>query len=97
MDCFKNYLLDTAKSDLLGQLDLPQILEYGKYLDQKYSSNNSRRRRVPDSRIFFDFLVSEGISPSNPVRKIPTSPKFVDIPRPTKFIDVKTFMAFTNQ
>ena len=90
MDCFKNYLLDTTKSDLLGQLDLPKILEYGKYLDKKYSSNNSRRRRVQTLRIFFDFLVSEGISPSNPVRKIPTSPKFVDIPRPTKFIDVKT-------
>ena len=90
MDCFKNYLFDSAKSDLLGQLDLPQILEYGKYLDNKYSSNNSRRRRVQTLRIFFDFLVSEGISPSNPVRKIPTSPKFVDIPRRRKFVDIKT-------
>ena len=38
----------------------------------------------------FDYLVETGEMSSNPVRKIPTSPKFVDIPRPTKFIDVKT-------
>jgi site-specific recombinase XerD len=31
---------------------------------------------------------------SNPVRKLPTSPKFLDIPRPTPFIDVKTLWTF---
>jgi len=90
MDCFKNYLIDKQGHDALDSMDLPKILEYGKYLEAKYNSNNSRRRRVQTLRIFFDFLVENGAIDSNPVRKIPTSPKFVDIPRPTKFIDVKT-------
>ena len=90
MDCFKNYLIEKQKTDSINALGLPQIIEYGKYLQVKYSSNNSRRRRVQTLRIFFDYLVETGISSTNPVRKIPTSPKFVDIPRPTKFIAVKT-------
>ncbi len=90
MDCFKNYLIEKQGHDSITGLGLEQILEYGKYLENKYSSNNSRRRRVQTLRIFFDFLVEISIMSSNPVRKIPTSPKFVDIPRPTKFVDVKT-------
>ena len=90
MDCFKNYLVEQQGHDSVTSLGLSQVLEYGKYLEQKYSSNNSRRRRVQTLRIFFDFLVEMAIMSSNPVRKIPTSPKFVDIPRPTKFIDIKT-------
>jgi site-specific recombinase XerD len=90
MDCFKRYLEDSQGHDGIEQLELSKVLEYGKYLETKYSSNNSRRRRVQTLRIFFDFLVENSIITSNPVRKIPTSPKFVDIPRPTKFVDVKT-------
>lgn len=90
MDCFKNYLIEHQGNDSIEALDLAKILEYGKFLEVKYDSNNSRRRRVQTLRIFFDFLVEMGTIGSNPVRKIPTSPKFVDIPRPTKFVDVKT-------
>lgn len=97
MDCFKNYLLETQKTDSLAKIGLPEILEYGKFLETKYNSNNSRRRRVQTLRIFFDYLVETGEMSSNPVRKIPTSPKFVDIPRPTKFIDVKTLWMYLMQ
>ena len=90
LDCFKNYLLEHQKNDFLQFMGLPQILEYGKYLEARYTSNNSRRRRVQTLRIFFDYLVESGDFLENPVRKIPTSPKFVDIPRPTKFVDIKT-------
>ena len=90
MDCFSLYLIDQQGNDTLDKMDLPSILLYGKFLEKKYSSNNSRRRRVQTLRIFFDFLVETKVMESNPVRKIPTSPKFVDIPRPTKFVDVKT-------
>lgn len=52
---------------------------------------------VDESRpcaVFFDFLVEENLFPDNPVKKIPTSPKFLDIPRPTPFIDIKTLWEY---
>ena len=90
LDCFNNYLASEQKSFDITQFSIPQVIEYGKFLEDKYKSDNSRRRRVQALRIFFDFLVEKNLFSSNPVRKIPTSPKFLDIPRPTPFIDVKT-------
>lgn len=96
LDCFNNYLKDVAKNHSMniGGFSVPEILEYGSFLDKKYTSDNSRRRRVQALRLFFDFLVEEKVFPSNPVRKIPTSPKFLDVPRPTSFVDVKTLWNF---
>ena len=90
LDCFNNYLQKNQTSVDISQFSMPHVIQYGSYLESKYSSDNSRRRRVQALRIFFDFLVEENIMGSNPVRKLPTSPKFLDIPRPTPFIDIKT-------
>lgn len=90
LDCFNQYLLKNDKSTDITTFDIPQVQLYGNYLEQKYNSDNSRRRRVQALRIFFDYLVEQNLFESNPVRKLPTSPKFLDIPRPTPFIDVKT-------
>ncbi|MGB0455116.1 MAG: tyrosine-type recombinase/integrase, partial [Bacteriovoracaceae bacterium] len=96
IQCFNRYLIEMMKQTKLSldNIDLPQILEYGKYLQEKYQSDNSRRRRVQALRIFFDFLVERGIYSSNIVKKIPTSPKFLDIPKPTPFSDVKTLWMY---
>jgi len=91
LDCFNQYLSDKYPPHAIVTFDLEAILLYGKYLQVKYTSDNSRRRRVQTLRIFFDFLVSKHIFSSNPVRKIPSSPKFVDEPRPAPFSEVKTF------
>ncbi|MBK25666.1 MAG: hypothetical protein CME70_16835 [Halobacteriovorax sp.] len=96
LDCFNKYLVEVAKNkrlDISG-FSIPEIKEYGSFLEKKYNSDNSRRRRVQALRMFFDFLVEEKVFPSNPVRKIPTSPKFLDIPRPTPYVDVKTLWQF---
>jgi len=90
LDCFGQYLNQFQDNQRINHISLPQIMEYGKFLETKYHSNNSRRRRVQTLRRFFDYLVTKQIMPSNPVRKIPTSPKFVDIPRPAQFADIKT-------
>lgn len=90
LDCFHHYLLEKKHADPLAKFSLPHVKAYGEYLEDKYSSDNSRRRRVQALRLFFDFLVEQKIFPSNPVRLIPTSPKFLDRPRPTPFVDVKT-------
>jgi site-specific recombinase XerD len=90
LDCFNTYLSNTKKGLDITDFQLPQVKEYGDYLESKYKSDNSRRRRVQALRIFFDYLVETQVFEGNPVRKLPTSPKFLDIPRPTPFIDVKT-------
>jgi len=90
LECFNQYLKKTTMHLNIDGFTISHIEEYDKFLQKKYSSDNSKRRRVQALRIFFDFLVSQGHFGSNPVRKLPTSPKFLDIPRPTPFIDVKT-------
>lgn len=90
LDCFNNYLVTTQTHLDIESFSIPEIIEYGKYLESKYTSDNSRRRRVQALRLFFDFLIEKGIFNHNPVRKVPTSPKFLDVPRPTPFSHVKT-------
>ncbi len=90
LDCFNHYLRETQKRMDISHFGQSEILEYGSYLQVKYTSDNSRRRRVQALRIFFDYLVEKSLFPSNPVRKLTTSPKFLDIPRPTPLVDVKT-------
>lgn len=94
LDCFNFYLNTEYASIAVKNFDQSLVTNYGKYLENKYSSDNSRRRRVQALRIFFDFLLNKSLVSSNPVRKLPTSPKFLDIPRPTPFIDVKTLWTY---
>ena len=85
LDCYKGYLESHQMDDQLKRTDLQHVIDYGKYLQVKYSSDNSRRRRVQTLRLFYDsYLLMDYIS-ENSVRKIPASPKFVDIPKPTNF------------
>ncbi len=88
--CFNQYVTSKNNQTGIENYSIPEILEYGKFLETKYQSDNSRRRRVQALRIFFDHLVEEGVFNANPVRKIPTSPKFLDIPRPASFSHIKT-------
>jgi site-specific recombinase XerD len=94
LDCYNNYLVTEFGSVDVKNFDQNLVSQYGQYLEKKYTSDNSRRRRVQALRIFFDFLLQKNLVTSNPVRKLPTSPKFLDIPRPTPFIDVKTFWSY---
>ena len=82
IDCFNRYLLERQNSLDMLDFNSQKVLEYGEYICQKYGSNNSRRRRVQALRIFFDFLVQKKLYRENPVRKLPTEPKFLDIPGP---------------
>ena len=90
LECFNRFLKNTQNNLKIDHFTIVEITDYDRYLHHKYKSDNSRRRRIQTLRIFFDFLVEKQIFPNNPVRKLPTSPKFLDIPRPTSFIDIKT-------
>ncbi len=97
LSCFKQFLLSEQDHLDMSDFGTPQIKIYGEYLDNRYKSDNSRRRRVQTLRLFFDFLVEEQAFSKNPVREIPTSPKFLDVPRPTPFGDLRVAWNFFNK
>jgi site-specific recombinase XerD len=94
LTCFNSFLQNEQNSLSLSDFNIAYTLEYEKFLQNKYSSNNSKRRRVQTLRLFFDFLVEEGLFDNNPIRKITSSPKFLDVPKPTPFIDIKTLWVY---
>ncbi len=94
LQCFNTYLAKEKSRLSIADMDIPQVKQYGAYLQNKYNSDNSRRRRVQALRLFFDFLVQEKVVGSNPVRQLPTSPKFLDRPRPTTLVDLKTLWQY---
>lgn len=87
---FAEYMSKKRSKPDIANISDNDFDEYNHFLQNKYKSTNSIRRKIQSLRIFFDFLVELEIFPENPVRRMPTSPKFLDIPRPTPFIDVKT-------
>lgn len=90
LECFNQYI-ETFKDTIgIADFDIPLIENYGDFLHKKYSSDNSRRRRVQTLRMFCDYLTKHGILSNNPVRKLRPSPKFQDIPRPAPLMDIKT-------
>lgn len=88
LDLFKKYIIEKQNHPEIKDFNLTKVMEYGSFLDKKYTSDNSKRRRVQTLRLFFDYLVGQGYITENPVRKLPTSPKFLDIPRPTSLADL---------
>ena len=61
------------------------------FLEKKYSSINSRRRKLQTLRLFFDFLVENEAYPENPIKKIASAPKSLLPPAPTTYPEI--FMA----
>jgi len=94
LHCFNQYIEKQSTKLSVGQLDIKSVQAYGQYLETRYTSDNSRRRRVQALRLFFDFLVEKQVVDSNPVRSIPSSPKFLDIPRPVPLVDLKTLWQY---
>lgn len=89
IDCFNKFLIETKAPLDLNEFNDVRVSAYGSFLQNKYSSDNSRRRRLQALRLFFDFLVGKGLYSENPIRKLPSSPKFLDIPRPTSYSEVQ--------
>ena len=81
---FRRYLQESRHTLDLANLRPKHIEYYGDYIQNYYKSDNSRRRRIQSLRLFFDYLVNKKVYPDNIVRSLPTSPKFVDIPRPSQ-------------
>src|SRR5690606_10671869 len=92
LQCFNTFLIQKQQHLRVRSFTTPQVQEYSQYLDQKYGSPNSVRRRVQALRLFFDFLLGQALFPENPLKKMAVSPKVLDAPAPTPFKDVlKTY------
>lgn len=85
LNIFKLFLTQKGSDFTLNELNELQVKEYDRFLNKKYHSPNSIRRRVQALRIFFDFLIKEGLFEENPIKKILVKPKIVDLPRPSHF------------
>lgn len=98
LQCFNAFLIDKQKNLKLNTFSSTQVQEYSHYLDNKYGSPNSVRRRVQALRLFFDFLLGQNLFPENPLKKMPVSPKVLDNPGPTPFSEVvKTYQLLTKR
>lgn len=98
LQCFNNFLIDKQQSLKIKTFSTTQVVEYSQYLDQKYGSPNSVRRRVQALRLFFDYLLGEDLFPENPLKKMAVSPKVLDNPEPTAFPEViKTYKFLKNK
>lgn len=94
IECFNKFLIEAKASKHLNEFNFTQVKAYGQFLQDRYQSDNSRRRRLQALRLFFDFLVKKSLFNENPIRKLPSSPKFLDIPRPTPLMDVEKLWNF---
>ena len=88
LQCFNSFLIIKQQNLKFKSFTTTQVQEYSQYLDKKYESSNSVRRRVQALRLFFDFLLVQNLFPENPLKKMAVSPKVLDNPEPTPFPEV---------
>ncbi len=92
LQCFNTFLIAKQQHLKIKTFTIIQVQEYSQYLDKKYGSPNSVRRRVQALRLFFDYLLMLNIFPENPLKKMAVSPKVLDDPEPSAFPEViKTY------
>lgn len=90
--CFNAFLIDKQQNLKIHSFNITQVQEYSYFLDKKYQSSNSIRRRVQALRLFFDYLLGQNLFPENPLKKMAVSPKVLDNPGPTPYPEViKTY------
>lgn len=88
LNTFLKFLAKHNHNSDLVEVTGQMLKEYDLYLEKTYNSPNSIRRRIQALRLFFDWLVENDLYPNNPIKKLVSSPKKVDIPRPLSFKNV---------
>lgn len=92
LQCFNTFLIDKQQHLKIKSFTSTQVQEYSLYLNKKYDSPNSVRRRVQALRLFFDYLLTQNLFQENPLKKMAVSPKVLDNPEPTPFHEIlKTY------
>ena len=97
LNIFNQYLGQNKHPLVVNEITIEQVKDYSRYLGEKYNSPNSIRRRVQALRIFFDYLIENGLYDHNPIKKALVSPKVVDPPRPLEFKNAIRLFAYLEQ
>ncbi len=97
LECFNQFLTENRHPFEGQEWKGPAVMAYYEYLNRRYNSDNSRRRRLQALRHFFDFLMGQKVLQENPVKKFPSAPKFLDIPRPTPQKDLVTMWQYLEE
>lgn len=97
LNIYNKFLTQKGRPLMINEVTLGELKDYSRFLEAKYNSPNSIRRRVQALRIFFDFLIQERFIDENPIKKIVVSPKVVDKPNPVTFIRVKMLKDYLEQ
>ena len=97
LQCFNNFLVTKQQNLKMKNFNVGQVHEYSHFLEEKYSSSNSIRRRVQALRLFFDFLMTKDLFQENPIKKMEVSPKVLDLPDPTFFPDIRSTYLFLKK
>ena len=92
LNIFNKFLVSKGRKLELKEVTSEQLKEYQRFLEQKYNSPNSIRRRVQALRLFFDYLIQTEVTDYNPIKKMIVSPKVVDKPNPPKFFTIKSIV-----
>lgn len=98
LQCFNLFMLDKQQHLKIKAFTSSQVQEYSQFLDKKYDSSNSVRRRVQALRLFFDYLMAQNLFQDNPLKQVAVSPKVLDNPEPTPFPEVlKTYQVLRRR
>lgn len=89
LNIFNQFLIEKKKSLNIKELTFEELKEYQRFLEKKYNSPNSIRRRVQALRLFFDYLIQIGEYSENPIKKMIVSPKVVSLPKPVSFPQIQ--------
>jgi site-specific recombinase XerD len=92
LNIFNKFLLLKERNLILNELTNAEVQEYNQYLEDKYNSPNSIRRRVQALRMYFDFLIGQKLVDENPIKRMSVAPKVVDLPNPFPFHMVKNLV-----
>lgn len=93
LQCFNHFLSGNKSLNSFNEFSFTQVQEYQTYIEDKYPSPNSRRRRVQALRIFFDYLVTHELFPNNPIKKMVVSAKVVEKPHPVIFENIQKILS----
>lgn len=96
LNIFNQFLTSNKRPLQIEEVTTEQVKDYSRYLNSKYNSPNSIRRRVQALRIFFDWLIENNLYADNPIKKALVSPKVVDPPRPLSYSDVRKLHSHLN-
>lgn len=89
LNIFLGFLALKGRSTIISGISAEELKEFNHYLHEKYNSPNSIRRRVQALRIFWDYLIENGLYDKNPIKNLIVEPKVVDLPRPAPYHLIK--------